>query len=80
MKRGNEMAAAHRFKIYSAGIYRASCRHPEDAAILIAALGGEIRDGHRKIVWNEGSEAQSANESYDFVAATIWERLDQHGH
>lgn len=66
-------------KVYDAcGNYLASCVEPEGAAALVA-LSGEgatIRNGHAKknAVWVEGSEAQTAAESYDFVAITIHDR------
>ena len=67
-------------KIYSSdGLYRASCVHTDDAAILCAVLGDgtTARNGHAKrhIIWTEGVESQSAAESYDFAAALMWERV-----
>ena len=69
---------ATRFKVYTAsGQYVASCKYAEDAAAIIAAYGGgTIRDGHRKVVWREGSETETASDSYDAVAQTIYARLD----
>lgn len=71
------MAATPRYKIFTPeNEYIASCKYPEDAAVLIANLGNgsQIRDGHTKVVWNEGAEEQSAAESYDFVAITVRSR------
>lgn len=77
------MAASPRWKVYLDGEYRASCRYPEDAAMLVACLGdgAQIRDGHaaRSIVWNEGAEEQPAGESYDYVAAMVWHRTGAEG-
>jgi hypothetical protein len=72
------MAASPRFKVYSAsGEYIAACKFPEAAAAIIAAIGYDgwtIRDGHRRIVWLEGTETQSASESYDNVAYVVFAR------
>lgn len=70
------------FKIFNGhGHYLAATRYPEEAAMLIAALGTgcEIRVGHRKVdaVWREGREKQPAAESYDFVAKIIRERTEK---
>lgn len=64
------------FKVFSpSGEYVAATKRPEEAAMLVAALGmgSEIRTGHQKKhrVWHEGHEAQPSAESYDFVAQTI---------
>jgi hypothetical protein len=76
------MAAAPQYKVYSAkGEYRAAVRYPEDAAVLVAALGtgATIRHGHsaKHVVWTEGSEDYSAGDSYDIVRQTIHRRLDR---
>jgi hypothetical protein len=56
--------------------------HPADAAVLAAMKGNgsTIRSGHssKHIVWREGFEAFAAAESYDRVAAIIYERLAVH--
>jgi hypothetical protein len=56
----------------------ASCIHAEDAACLVALYGdgAQIRHGSR-LVWHEGQEDQSANESYDHVATVAIERTLQ---
>ena len=71
-----------RWKVYnSSNEYVASCKYPEDAAALIAVYGyGTIRDGHRRIMWAEGEEEQPAGVSYDYVAATIYQRMLQNPH
>lgn len=64
------MAASPRFKVFNAdGVYVASCKFLEDAAALVAfnGAGAQIRDGHTRIIWSEGSEMQPAAESYDYV-------------
>lgn len=71
------MASAPRYKIFNPeGEYVAACKYPEEAAALMTFLGdgAEIRDGHTKVVWTEGSELQPAAESYDFVTMKIEER------
>ena len=71
------MASSPRLKVYRGDEYVASVKYAEDAAAIIAS-GGEdmtIRDGHKHVVWTEGQEAQSAAESYDFVALTIYGRM-----
>lgn len=67
------------YKVFNPqGEYVAACKHPSEAAILVAVLGdeSEIRNGHTKRdrLWHEGHEVQSASESYDFVAETIHNR------
>lgn len=77
------MAATPRFKIYNAGgEYVAACEYAEESACLVALLGegAEIRDGHKDVVWREGHEEQSAAQSYDFVAETIWKRIEKLWH
>ena len=73
------MAASPQWKVYDEhGEYIASAKYPEVAAVIVAALGGTVRHGHRKIdtVWTEGSEEIPASESYDRVANIMRERLD----
>lgn len=71
------MARSPRYKVYSAeGEYIAACKFAEDAAAIVASYeGGTIRDGHRKVVWHEGHEAETAGNSYDAVAQTVYERV-----
>ena len=72
------MAASPQFKVYDdRGEYRAAFKYLEDAASLVALLaeGTTIRYGHRKVLWTEGSESQSAAESYDYVAELAHKRL-----
>lgn len=76
------MAASPMWKVFnSAGEYVASCKYAEDAAAIVGAYGGgEIRVGHskRQTVWREGyEEAGTATDSYDIVAKTCHERLEQ---
>ena len=70
------MASAPRFKVYRDGIYIAATKYIEDAAAIIASTSsGEIRDGHRKVVWMEGKEEIHAGESYDRVAEIVKTRI-----
>lgn len=67
------------FKIFNGiGVYVAATRAPEEALMLVSALGHgcEIRTGHRKVdaVWREGFEVQRACDSYDVAANIIRER------
>lgn len=75
------MAASPFWKVYNPhGEYVAACKHAEEAACLVAFLGpgAEIRADHStRVRWQEGLELQPAHESYDFVATTLHERLDQ---
>lgn len=74
------MAGTRRYTVYSASQeYRATCKYPEDAAVLVASLGNgaTIRYGYAHIVWIEGYEPFSASESYDRVSCVIQERVDQ---
>ncbi len=69
--------------------YVGATRFAEDAAALVAVLGDGTRISsqppvnHRKgsrydwkkfVVWLEGSETQSASESYDHVAEVVQQR------
>lgn len=74
------MAGAPALKVYNpSGDYVAACKCGEDAACLVALYGdgASIRFGHSKgrTVWTEGAEEFPAGESYDRVAALIFERL-----
>lgn len=66
-----------RFTVYSSdGKYVAECKYVEDAAKVVASyIRGTIRLGHSRIVWREGSESNTAGNSYDAVAQTIAERI-----
>lgn len=66
-------------KVYDvSGNFLASCVDAGSAAAVVslAGDGATIRNGHAKknVIWAEGSEAQPAAESYDFVALTIHDR------
>lgn len=64
------MAASPRWKVFNpSGEYVASCKHPEDAGMIVSGYGkgATIRDGHTHVVWREGAEEQPAGESYDNV-------------
>lgn len=70
------MAGTPRYKIYSAdGEYLAACKRAEEAAAVVAFLGtgATIRDGHKTILWTEGTDGIAA-ESYDFVADRVYSR------
>jgi len=73
------MAASPLWKVYRGGEYVASCRYPEDAAVLVAAAPSEaeIRYRHRLVVWRKGAEAFSAGESYDRAAQVMHERVEE---
>jgi len=73
------MSGSPQLKLFTPeGHYVAACKRAEDAACLVAFLGNgaTIRWGHstRGIVWREGSESQSAADSYDLVAEVIHRR------
>ncbi len=68
------MAEAPPWKVYRGGKYVAACKHAEDAACLVALSGGEVRHGHKLVVWREGKEEFPAGESYDRAAAVMFER------
>ena len=73
------MASTPRFKVYDAdGVYQAATKRPEEAAAVIVLLGegATIRAGHTQVVWHEGKEEQTASESYDFVASTVYKRCN----
>ncbi len=75
------MARSLRFKIYNPeGVYVASARWPEEAAVVVAFLGAgaTIRNGHRELVWTEGQDG-SAAESYDTTAAIVFARCNAEG-
>ena len=66
-------------KVYnSLGVYVASCKHAEDAAAIVAAYGegATIRANHKRVLWLEGKEKDTAGNSYDIVAETVYSRTD----
>ena len=71
------MAGAPKWKVYRNGQYVAACKHPDDAAVLVSASGGEVRADHspKWTVWREGQEEFSAGESYGRAAEVMLERL-----
>jgi hypothetical protein len=74
------MAASPGFKIYNReGVYLASTKFTEEAAVLMAFLGdgATIRTGHAKadIVWTEGEDGE-AGESYDAVGELVEKRRE----
>jgi len=75
------MAASPDWKVYDKdGKYIAACKDPHDAAAIVALRGdgATIRWGHRLIVWTEGQEGQSADNSYDYVDLLARKRLDEY--
>ncbi|TXH10354.1 MAG: hypothetical protein E6R03_15580 [Hyphomicrobiaceae bacterium] len=75
------MAASPPFKIFNpCGEYVASCKHVEDAAMILAAYGDGAKLRHsgygRRVLWNEGAEDQPASESYDHVATVVLKRME----
>jgi len=72
------MAGSPRWKIYDQRKrYQAACKEIEAAAQLVVwyGTGSTIRDRHGIIVWTEGSETQTAVESYDELAETVYSRI-----
>lgn len=72
------MAATPEFKVYNPmGEYVAACKHPADAAAIVAAYGdgAEVRLGHGIVLWHEGAEDEQAGNSYDIVSNTCYERV-----
>lgn len=74
------MAASPRWKIYNAlGRYVGCMKDLEDCAKVVAGMEDwTIRDGHKKIVWTEGSEEVWAGESYDRLSEIVWTRIVTH--
>lgn len=68
------------WKVYTATPreYVASTKNPEEAAILVAALGTgtQIKFEHHTPVWTEGEEEQPAGDSYDHVAEVCNARVN----
>ena len=71
------MAGSPDYKIYRDGEYVGCVKYAEDAAVLVAVSGGEVRWGHSKSwrLWAEGSEEFPAGESYDSAAEIMNTRL-----
>jgi hypothetical protein len=68
------------WKVYNPdGEYIAATKHPEEAAILVAALGDktQIKYKHCIVVWTEGKEDQGAAASYQHVAQVCIDRVNQ---
>jgi hypothetical protein len=61
------------------GVYVAAFRYAEDAAAVLGIYGDgaklRFRSTSGPVVWHEGREAQSASESYDFVAKIVDDRI-----
>ena len=71
------MAAARRWKVYMGSEYRASTKLLVDAAIIVSGWGqGQVRDGHKRVLWNEGQEAVPAAESFDGAAEIMEHRAN----
>jgi hypothetical protein len=68
------MGAAPEWKVYRDKEYVAAFKYAEDAAMLVACAGGEIRHGHNLVVWREGAEEFPAGESYDRAARIMKHR------
>ncbi|MGI9306586.1 MAG: hypothetical protein ACR2P5_04700 [Gammaproteobacteria bacterium] len=72
------MAASPKFKVYVHGKYIAACKHPEDAAAIIAAYGqGQIRLDHRHVLFEQGKDEPDATDSYDAVATLALKRCHE---
>lgn len=69
------MAGSPPWKVYRNREYVASCKCPEDAAVLVSVSGGVVKWDHSAVVWTEGAEAFSAGESYDRAADLMRDRL-----
>jgi len=71
------MATTPRFKVYNpSGEYVAAVKHPEDGAAICAAYGpgSQIRDGHKRVVYEDGKDGDAGN-SYDEAAAVVLSRI-----
>lgn len=76
------MAQSLRFKLYnSSREYVGATRHVEDAAAFVALLGAgaTVRDGHRKVIWQEGDEDFPAADSYDAAGEVMLQRISSAG-
>jgi hypothetical protein len=76
-RRGEEMAGTPKFKISDQfGTYVAATVDATLAAAVVALLGeGAKVKVYGRIVWREGFEAISAQESYDVAAETMDARI-----
>ncbi len=73
------MAGSPVWKVYDPeGTYQASCKEPELAGLAMSFYGdgSTIRHGHTLVVWTEGQEECPGSESYDTVATTCYQRVD----
>lgn len=75
------MAATPRFKVFdSKGVYQASCKEIEAAAVVVGFYGDGARIKDKEtgvLVWAEGSENMPASESFDNVAHHAAARIQQ---
>lgn len=63
------MAASPDWKVYRDKEYVASCKYPEDAAAIVAAMSGSVRYTHAREVFAQTDENQAlAADSYDEAA------------
>jgi hypothetical protein len=66
-----------RFTVYDEdGVYQATVREEEAAAVLVAFFGNgsTIRDMNDTVVYTQGVDGD-ASESYDKVAVIVWDRV-----
>lgn len=71
------MAASPRFKVYAPDReYIASCKYAEDAVALASLHGDDatVRLNHGDVLWREGAEEISGQESYDRAAQIVYNR------
>ncbi len=74
------MAGSPIWKVYrDDGVYMASCKEPEAAAVLVGFYGdgAKVKHDHKLVVWTEGQEEIPANESYDRATEIMRRRLDR---
>lgn len=73
------MAGSPRFKVHNpSGEYVASCKHAEDAAMIVGnyGAGAFVKDKYTKgKVWEEGKEEIPAGESYDRFREIVHARI-----
>ena len=73
------MAASPCWKVFNPqGEYVASCKHVEDAAMIVGSYGEGARISYQRqfTVWHEGHEHQPASDSWDYVAQVVHERFE----
>ena len=73
------MAASPCWKVFNPqGEYVASCKHVEDAAMIVGSYGEGARISYQRrfTVWHEGHEHQAAADSWDYVAQVVHERFE----